>query len=228
MNTAINPAGQGIGFAIPSDEIRQVLPQLVTAGHVERARLGVHVQDVDQNLAAALNLGDAHGALVGDIEKGSPAEKAGLANGDVVIRAGDVPITHARDLSRTIAHQTPGSKVDLVLRRGSDTKTVAVTLAKLEEDAQEKTSSRETTPSGRLGVEVGDADGGGAIVRRVAPDGPAAGALQPGDVVTEVNRKPVTSANDLRTRVHETPSDRPVLLQVKRGGSSRYVAIERG
>ena len=141
MNTAINPAGQGIGFAIPSDEIKVVLPQLVADGHVKRGRLGVHVQEIDDNLATALGLGDVRGALVGDVEKGGPASSAGLVSGDVILRVGDVPIRHARDLSRTIARHAPGSKVDLVVHRDRQSKNVRVTLAELEDEGRGKSPS---------------------------------------------------------------------------------------
>lgn len=229
MNTAINPAGQGIGFAIPSDEIKEVLPQLVADGHVKRGRLGVMVQEIDEKLAAGLNLGDARGALVGDVEKNGPAQRAGLLNGDVITKVGDAPIGHARDLSRTIARHAPGSKVDLVVRRGKDTKTIPVTLAALEEGEKAKSASSPESAgeSGGLGIQVTDAEGGGALVRNVLPDGPAAGSLQPGDVIVEVDRKPVASANDLRSKVREAPASKAMLLRVKRGDSSRYVAIER-
>jgi len=229
MNTAINPAGQGIGFAIPSDEIKEVLPQLVADGHVKRGRLGVVVQEIDASLAAGLGLGDTRGALVGDVEKGGPAEKSGIASGDVILQVDNAPITHARDLSRTIARHAPGSKVDLVVRRGGETKHVAVTLAQLEDgDRAGKSSTREgAAETGGLGLQVGDAEGGGAVVRRVAPDGASAGVLQPGDVILEVDRKPVASASDLRTKVQEAPAKKPLLLKVKRGDASRYVAIER-
>ncbi len=228
MNTAINPAGQGIGFAIPSDEIKQVLPQLVESGHVKRGRLGVVVQEIDAALASGLGLGDARGALVGDVEKGGPAEKAGIASGDVILQVGNVPIAHARDLSRTIAHHAPGSKVDLVVRRGRETKNLGVTLAQLDDGERTKSATREgASETSGLGLQVGDAEGGGAVVRRVAPDGASAGMLQPGDVIVEVDRKPIASASDLRTKVQEAQSNKPILLKVKRGDSSRYVAIER-
>lgn len=228
MNTAINPAGQGIGFAIPSDEIKVVLPQLVADGHVKRGRLGVQVQEIDDSLASALGLGDVRGALVGDVEKGGPASSAGLVSGDVIVRVGDVPIRHARDLSRTIARHAPGSKVDLVVHRDRQTKNVQVTLAQLEDEGRGKSpSASQRGETSGLGLEVGDAEGGGAVVRRVAPGGPSAGALQPGDVIVEADRKPIASANDLRSRVREAPADKPVLLKVKRGDSTRFIAIDR-
>ncbi len=229
MNTAINPAGQGIGFAIPSDEIKQILPQLVADGHVQRGRLGVVVQEIDDALAAGLGLGATRGALVGDVEKGGPAEKAGLANGDVILRVGDVQISHARDLSRTIAHHVPGSKVDLTVRRAQETKSIAVTLAKLDDDEKAKSASSREAPAekGTLGIQIGDAEGGGALVRGVSSDGPSAGVLQPGDVITEVDRKAVASASDLKEKVRQAPAGKPILLRVKRGESTRFVAIDR-
>jgi serine protease Do len=229
MNTAINPAGQGIGFAIPSDEIKEVLPQLVSDGHVKRGRLGVMVQEIDDKLAAGLGLADAHGALIGDVEKGGPAERAGLKSGDVILKVGDAQIAHARDLSRTIAKHAPGSKVDLVVRRGQETKTLPATLTALDEsDKKEASTSRGAQgESSGLGLQVADAEGGGALVRGVLPDGPSAGSIQPGDVIVEADKKPVASANDLRSRVHEAPANKPILLRVKRGDSTRFVAIER-
>lgn len=228
MNTAINPAGQGIGFAIPSDEILRVLPQLVAEGRIERARLGVQVQDVDQKLASALGLPDTGGALVGDVEKGSPADKAGLASGDVITHVDGAVIAHARDLSRTIAHRKPGSRVDLVVRRGRETKTVRADLAKLEESKREASASAPSTAGdGALGLQVEDAEGGGALVRRVAPSSPASDTLRPGDVIVEVDRKPVASAADLRRAVGEATAGKPLLLRIKRGGGAHYVAIER-
>jgi serine protease Do len=191
MNTAINPAGQGIGFAIPSDEIAQVLPQLVAEGHVNRARLGVHVQDIDQGLALALD--------------------------------------EARGASRTIAHRAPGSSVDVVLRRGRETKTVHVTLAKLEDElepTETKAPMQAKTP-GALGIDVIDAEGGGALVKQIGPDSPARGSLQPGDVITELDREPIRSATDLRTKLREAAPNRPLLLHVKRDGGGHYVVLER-
>lgn len=134
MNTAM-ANGQGIGFAIPSDEIREVLPQLVSVGHVSRGRLGVSIQDIDPQIAAAKGLSSSqHGALVGDVEKGGPAERAGLQSGDVIVRAANAEITHARDLTRAVARNAPGTKVDLVVRRGGKEINVPVTLGTLQDE----------------------------------------------------------------------------------------------
>jgi serine protease Do len=231
MNTAINPNGQGIGFAIPSDEIREVLPQLVASGHVERGRLGVRIQDVDVKLASAMSLGNAQGALVDDVEKGGPADKAGFSAGDVIVRAGNTDVTHARDLTRAIARHAPGSKVDVVVRRGKASVTLPVMLGKLEDErpSAAKQAPSEATPqsSSGLGLQIADAEGGGALVRRVAPDGAAAGSLEAGDVIIEVDHQSVKTAADLKNKALQASSDKPLLLRVTREGNSRYVAIDR-
>ena len=232
MNTAINPNGHGIGFAIPSDEIREVLPQLVASGHVERGRLGVRIQDVDVKLASAMSLGSAQGALVDDVEKGGPADKAGFVAGDVIVRTGNTDVMHARDLTRAIARHAPGSKVDVIVRRGKASVTLPVTLGKLEDEKGPSAATQapsEATPqsSSGLGLQIGDADGGGALVRRVAPDGTAAGSLEPGDVIIEVDHQPVKTASDLKNKAREAANDKPLLLRVRREGNTRYVALDR-
>jgi serine protease Do len=229
MNTAIVPSGQGIGFAIPADEIREVLPQLVSTGHVERGRLGVQIQDVDAKLAEAMGLGTTRGALAADVENGGPGASAGLRSGDVITEVDKEKIAHARDLSRAVARHAPGSKVTLTVRRGSETVSLPVTLGKLGDEGAGKRTTKSEVPSvpGSLGLAVEDAQGGGALVRRVAPDSPAAGILRPGDVIVEANRNPVRTANDLRTRAREAPEGKPLLLKVQREGSTRYVAIDR-
>jgi serine protease Do len=133
MNTAIVPAGQGIGFAIPSDELKSVLRQLVTRGHVERARLGAQIQDVDDKRAKSMGLPNTRGALVGDVERGGPADRAGLKNGDIIIGVDNIDIPHAHDLPRTIAKNAPGTKVTLKVRRGGQEIALPVTLDKLED-----------------------------------------------------------------------------------------------
>jgi serine protease Do len=148
-----------------------------------------------------------------------------------VVKAGSESVAHARDLSRAVAHHQPGTKLDLVVMHGKDTKNIAVTLAKLDDEPVAKnasSSSAESSGSGALGLQVGDADGGGAVVERVAPDSPAAGSLIPGDVIVEVDRRPIASASDLRSKIHETPHQKSLLLRVKRAGGARWVVVERG
>jgi serine protease Do len=232
INTAINPQGKGIGFAIPIDAVRSILPQLIATGHVSRGRIGVVIQGMDEDLAKALGMDRPHGALVGQVEPGSPADKAGIKSGDVIVAVDGRDVPHSEDLPRDIASHQPGTHVKLSVLHDKQKRDVDVALAPLTEQGERAERSRmqgerQGQPASGLGVGVGDEDGQ-VVVQRVAPNGPADGKLRTGDVIEEVNHQPIGSAGDLAARVRATPGDKPVLLRVKRGDQSRYVAIERG
>jgi serine protease Do len=232
INTAINPQGKGIGFAIPIDEVKQELPQLISTGHVSRGQVGVVIQGMDEDLAKAVGLDRPKGALVEQVEPGSPAEKAGIKSGDVILSVDGQPVPHSEDLPRMIAPHQPGTNVTLQIWRDHASRSMTVTLSSLkEETAQgEQDQSEPAEPGAKpssLGIAVGDEDGQ-VVVERVNPDGPADGKLRRGDVIEEIDHQPVTAASDLGAKVKAAPADKPVLLRVKRGDQSRYVAIERG
>jgi serine protease Do len=228
MNTAISANGQGIGFAIPSDAIKNVLPQLIEKGHVRRGRLGASIQEVDEPLARALGLqGGTHGALIGELEHGGPAENAGIHAGDVIVSVDGTPVVHAHDLPRVVSAHAPGSRVSLEVKRGASTMTLPVTLAELEDESRAPEKHAARPASGDLGIDLSDARGGGAMVRRVAPSGPAAGELKPGDVIVEVDRQPVKSAADATDRLKRAATSKPILLRVQRDNATRWVAIDR-
>jgi len=230
INTAINPNGKGIGFAIPSDALRDVLPQLESTGHVARGRLGVAIQPVDLPLARALGLDRARGALVGDVEAGGPADKVDMKSGDVILSVDGVEVAHAQDLPRLVARHAPGTTVHLAVIRDHAPKTINVTLDALRDGpapASRGDAAPEHTPS--LGLDLGDAPNGGAQIQRVAPGSDASEEVQPGDVIVEVNRVPVANATDAVRQMQATAPGSPVLLKVRdrRGGRTRYVALER-
>ncbi len=187
INTAINPNGQGIGFAIPIDMVRDVLPQLIAKGHVERGKLGVIVQPMDNELATALGLDRPHGALVGDTEKGSPAARAGVKAGDVVLAVDGKSIDRFEDLPRSIARHAPGTSVTLDLYRDRAKLSVPVTLDAMDAPSAEPATSIAPPAMHGLGVRLQDSSDG-AMVEGVVPGGSADGALVPGDVILEVNR----------------------------------------
>jgi serine protease Do len=231
INTAINPNGKGIGFAIPIDEVKQVLPELVATGHVSRGQLGVLIQGMDEDLAKAVGLDHARGALVEEVEPASAAEKAGIKSGDVIVSVDGQGVAHSEDLPRMVAPHHPGSQVKLGILHDRQARDVTVTLGALKEDGERGAQSRHGERTGpgtqsSLGIAVADEDGQ-AVVRRVDPDGPADGKLRPGDVIEEIGRQPVTGASDLSSKLRAAPSDKPVLLRVRRGDQSRYVAIDR-
>src|SRR5690606_11520012 len=117
INTAINPNGQGIGFAIPVDTLKQVLPQLVSKGRVARGKLGVLVQPVDAQLAKAFGLDKPRGALVGEVEADGPAAKAGLQAGDLIVEVGGMPVARSEDLPRMVASHPPSTKLQVKVLR---------------------------------------------------------------------------------------------------------------
>jgi serine protease Do len=233
IDTAINPQGKGIGFAIPIDAVKDVLPQLIASGHVSRGRLGVVIQGMDEDLAKALGMDRPHGALVGDVEAGSPAERAGIKPGDIIVAVDGQNVPHSEELPRMVARHPPGTHVVLSVIHDRRPRQVDVALAALKDGSEQSAQGSEESnaapgqPSSSLGIGVGDEDGH-VVVERVSPSGPSEGKLRPGDVIEEVNHQPVTAANDLSTKVHAAPAREPLLLRVKRGDQSRYVAIQPG
>jgi serine protease Do len=232
INTAINPQGKGIGFAIPIDAIKQVLPQLIATGQVSRGRLGVLIQGMDGDLAKALGMDRPHGALVEEVEGGSPAEKAGIKSGDVIVAVDGQDVPHSEELPRMIAPHKPGSHVRLTILRDKQARDIEVALVALHEQEEHGGGSQPQGPGASqaspstLGFSAIE-ENGQVVVQRVAPEGPAQGKLRSGDVIESVNQQPVASAGDLAAKVRAARSDKPVLLRVKRGEQSQYVAIDR-
>jgi serine protease Do len=233
INTAINPQGRGIGFAIPVDALKDVLPQLVSAGKVARGRLGVAIQSVDPALAKALGLDRPKGAMVAEVEPGGPADRAGLRAGDLIVRVDQTEIAHSGELPRTVAKHAPGSKVKVEYVRERAQRTVDVTLDELRDERAGR-APPESAPQGRptkapseFGVSLVDVPGQGVVVESVQPGGPADGKLERGDVIVEINRTPVSHAADAAKQVAASPAGRPVLFKTKRENVTRFVAIER-
>jgi serine protease Do len=226
INTAINPNGQGIGFAIPIDMVRDVLPQLIATGHVERGKLGVIVQPMDNELATALGLDRPRGALVGDTEKGSPAALAGVKAGDVVLAVDGKAIDHFEDLPRAIARHAPGTSVTLALYRDKAKLSVPVTLAPMDAQSSDESKAPALPAQHGLGVRLQDSTDG-AMVEGIVPGGSADGALVPGDLILEVNRVPVTLASDVVDKIKAASVGDAVLLKVQRRGVPRFVAVEK-
>jgi serine protease Do len=230
MNTAINPNGRGIGFAIPSEAIRDVIPQLLSTGHVARGRIGVMIQPVDSGMAKAFGLDKPKGALVGDVEPKGPADRVGIRAGDVVTSVDGEDVAHAQDLPRLVARHAPGTNIRLGVLRDKSSKTFDLTLDALKEDGA-PTSTDEASPdrTSGLGLRLGDAQGGGAIVEGLAPNSLAGESVKAGDVIVEVNRARVRSAQDATRLLKAAPAGQPLLLKVRdqESGRTRYVAIER-
>jgi serine protease Do len=248
INTAIlsrSGGFQGIGFAIPSNLARNVMEQLVANGEVVRGYLGVSVQDVTADLAAGFDLKDKGGALIADVLAGSPADKSGLEPGDVVTEINGRSINDSRRLKLTVAGIAPGSTVPATVLRDGETEKIELQVGNQPSDrrvagASRNRSSRSTVEEeGALnGVAVADLDPRarrefdipsrlrGALITEVAPDSAAAKAgLQPGEVITEINREPVASAEDAIKLTEET-SSKKTLVRVWNPRGIRYVVVD--
>jgi serine protease Do len=243
INTAIlsrSGGNQGIGFAIPVNLARDVMEKLVKDGHVTRGYLGVMIQDVTPNLAKEFKLKDATGALVGDVTPKSPAEKAGLQSGDLILNYDGKKIADSRHLKLEVARTQPGETVPVKVLRDGESKTLEVTVKALpgtEEFA--KNDKPDAGDNGTLnGVSVSDIDNNarqqfeipanlkGVVVTEVEANSPAAEAgLKAGDVIQEINRKPVRTAEEA-VKMTEKGADKTTLLRVWREGGSRFVVVD--
>jgi serine protease Do len=243
INTAIlsrSGGNQGIGFAIPINLARDVMTSLVKDGRVTRGYLGVMIQDVTPALAKEFKLKDDSGALVGDVSADSPAEKAGLKSGDIIVEFNGKKVTDSRHLKLEVARTQPGETVPLKVLRDGSTKSLEVSVKEIpgtEKLAKADTHGKDNT--GTLnGVTVGDLDlrarrqfqvpqhVKGVIVTEVDPNSAAAEAgLKPGDVIQEINKKPVSDADEA-VRLTEKAEDKTTLLHVWRSGGSRYVVVD--
>jgi serine protease Do len=243
INTAIlsrTGGNQGIGFAIPVNLARDVMSSLIQDGHVTRGYLGVMIQDVTPALSKEFKLKDNKGALVGDVTPKSPAEKAGMRSGDLILEFNGKKVNDSRHLKLEVAKTKPGETVPVKILRDGDTETVEVKVKELPGSEQlAKNDNRSGEDTGTLnGVGVADLDARarqqfeipanvkGVIVTEVDPNSAAAEAgLRPGDVIQEINRKAVRSAEEA-VRMTEEATDKTSLLRVWRNGGSRYVVVD--
>ena len=231
MNTAINAAGQNLGFAVPVNTIRAVLPQLKEKGKVVRGYLGVMVKNVDQETQEAFNLKSRDGAFVDSVEKDGPAEKAGVQAGDTIVKVGGTPIKETRQLIDRVSAVAPGGKVELEIVREGKTRTVTATLGERPgaENGEEESGEAPQGAVDKLGLSVEDLsarsrrgfeipnDVEGVVVTDVAELSPAEdGGLRPGDVITQANGAEITSAKDFRSVVEKVKSGGVVRLYVYR------------
>jgi serine protease Do len=243
INTAIysrSGGNQGVGFAIPTGLARNVMVSLIDYGKVTRGYLGVMIQDVNPALAQQFKLKDDKGALVGDVVPNGPADKAGFKTGDVVLRFNDQPVVDSRHLKLEVAGTVPGDTVPVQILRDGDTKTLEVKVKELPgSDELAKADNDQSDSSDTLkGVGVADLDSQarqqynvpehikGAVVSQVDPGSAAAEAgLKPGDVITEINRHSVKSADDA-VKLTEHAKDKTTLLHVWSGNGSHYLVVD--
>jgi serine protease Do len=229
INTAIRPGANGIGFAIPVDALRDILPQLRDKGFVERGKLGLAFQPVTAELARALAMDAPRGALVSDVAPSSAAARAGIRSGDVIVAVNGTPIQHAEELPRNVARNPPGSSVKIGLLRNKQKMEVSARLDALEDEdgasgrvgRQQPRNSPKPQTQDKLGIAVSDAPGGGVRVDDISG---SVRELVPGDVVVEVNGAPVRDTQELRSAVARVKPGTTALLKIRRNKSTRFAA----
>jgi serine protease Do len=243
INTAIlsrSGGYQGIGFAIPTEMARPIVDSLLSKGRVSRGWLGVGIQDIDQDLAAAMSLKSSQGVLVSDVGNGTPAAKAGLKRGDIVQEVNGRPVDSTGKLRNVIAAAGAESTVKLTVLRGDKRVTLDVALGEMPEDAASPGTQGSSpgkapatlsglaleplTPQTRERFRVDPALRSGVVITRVERGTAAARAgLRPGDTLIEVNRKPVTTPEQVRAAWGANAGK--VLLLVAREGRTQFVVV---
>ncbi|MDH4258988.1 MAG: Do family serine endopeptidase [Gammaproteobacteria bacterium] len=226
---------QGVSFAIPIDVAMLVRNQLVATGRVQRGRIGVTIQEVNQALADSFRLPRPYGALVSQVEDGGPADKAGLKAGDVILAVDGHVVERSGELPAVIAAIKPGTKATVEIWRNKARRKVDIKVGELEDDPA--VASRLPTgdsDAGKLGLTVRPLSGGerqqlhtaGRLVVEQS-GGPAAEAgVEPGDVLLAVNGAPVTSVGEFRNSV--TQSGATVALLIQRGNAQIYIPVRVG
>jgi serine protease Do len=226
----------GLSFAIPINEAMRVVGQLKSRGFVERGWLGIQFQDVSQDLARSFGLDKPRGALVAQVIKDSPAEKAGFKTGDVIVAFAGKAITDSRDLPPLVGATAPGEKRTATVVRAGKERTLEVTLGKLENKEVKLSSAEPATSEGsRLNVVVSEltpqqrqqlAIESGVVVREVGPGIAANAGVRAGDVLLQIDGKAIKSAQDLRELSAQLKPGTSVPLLIKRGPAPLFLALQ--
>ncbi len=234
INTAIIAQGQGIGFAIPIDTVRPLVPQLISDSKVTRGYLGVSIQPVTESLAKALKSDSENGALVSQVTPDSPAALAGVRTGDVIVGWNGELLKRSSDLPALVATSPVGEKAVVSVDRGGEKIDLSVIVGELESTSSVAPSSAH--PEGKWGLRLQNLDEQtagmlglreqrGVLVTNVKGDSPAARAgIRRGDLILEIDRSEVSSAREASKRIAESKG-RSLLLLVQRGPGRHYVAL---
>lgn len=234
INTAIIASGQGIGFAIPVNMAKEIAPQLQEKGHVTRGWFGVSIQGMTPELAKSFGLKEKKGALVSQVVPGSPAEKAGIEQGDVIVEFDGKSVAESQDLPRMVASTPVGKSVNIKIWRNEKALEKHVKVGEMEENIEiTKTPAHSKT----LGISVQNLtpemakrlrlkSETGVVVTRVEPGSPASDAgIQTGDIIREVNRKEVKNVEELVEKLEQTKDQDNILLLVQRGQNNMFAAV---
>jgi len=230
----------GLSFAIPIDVATQVVDQLRSSGKVTRGRIGVTIQELTRELAESFGLSKPAGALISNVEKSGPADKAGIEVSDVILKFDGKQVNSSSDLPRIVAATKPGSKVVVELWRKGASRQITVMVAEMPEDGKLALAPKKKVDNGaetvsRLGIAVSELNkdqlqelqiSGGLLVEEVSGSAARAAGLQPGDVLLAIGNVPIRSLNQCNEILKQFARGRNVALLVRRGDTASYVAIK--
>ena len=228
---------QGVSFAIPIDVALRVMEQLKTKGYVSRGWLGVLIQEIDHDLADSFGMKKPEGALVAQITEGSPAEKAGIRVGDIIVEYNGKKVVSSSSLPPMVGRTPVGSTVPVVVLRGGKPVTIQVAIGELEREENEKVAKSSPTDSrNRLNLTVAAlspeerkamaGDKRGVAVRLVGPGPAAAAGIRPGDIILSIDNQDVASVARFESLVSRLPAGKAVPVLVQREGRAQFFAIK--
>ena len=235
INAMIIQPGQGIGFAIPINLAKTIMVELIKTGKIIRPWVGIGLQDITSELMKFFNLKEKAGALISQVYAGSPAEKAGLKAGDVVIEIDGVKVTNSQDVVREVLKKQVGQKVNFVILREGKRIEVSLTTAQMPEKigerepvkpAREWFGPRVSNLTPDIAKQLGLTKTEGVVIVGMEPDSVAQRAgLKAGDVISEVNRQKVVNENDYRSVMEKAKPDQGALFLIDREGSAFFVTL---
>ena len=227
----------GIGFAIPVNMAKYIVDQLQEHGKVTRGLLGIMLQDLDEELAESFKLDNTKGILITEVMPDSPAEKAGLEPRDVIIKLDNIELTDSADIRNKIAQTVPGTKVDIEIVRNGKPVTIEVIVGEQPDDFSSAGRMMPDSALGDFGIvaqdltsELADQLGyqgrQGVVISEVLPDSPAnRTGLKPGQLIEEVNKVKIGNMKDLKQALKQSAEKNRILLRVRSGNYSRYIAL---
>ncbi len=250
INAAIisgSRSSAGVGFAIPSNIVKKVKDDLVVKGYVVRSFLGIYMQDINEDIYEAMELESMQGTIIGEVVPGSPADKAGLEESDIIVGFEDQKINSGSELKNLVSNSIPGSKIKLKILRSGRNEDIYVVLeeksvdglASMEDIYRDKKFGFTVTNISEALIEKFDipskssgwSDGSdlkGVIVTEILPDGIAEEAgFELGDLINRVGQKKISNINEFINEIEEYEEDRKILVLVKRGKASRFLTLRR-
>lgn len=237
INTAIRSNANTIGFSVPINQAKQILPQLRADGHVTRGWLGVSIQGVTNKIADHFGLDEATGALVSEVLSGTPADKGGIRRGDVIVEFDGHKIDAWNDLPIVVANTPVNKKAEVVLIRDGKRKSFKIMIGILDDPNDVASIQREDTGAEAYGfrgqdltqalaAELGLDEAVGVIVTDVSPNSPAdEGGIRRGDIIIELDHKSVTNVKELASRLEKSKNG--VLILVRRGANTIFVPLKK-